>query len=175
MAKHNHPVLIVIDVQNDYFPQGKFPQWNTESVLENINTAIGKANQANIPVILVQHIADSSKGIAPFFNEGTEGAEIHPDILAAAPNAIVVKKAFADSFFHTTLEAELQQLAVTNLWICGMMTQNCVTHTAISKSAEKYAVSVLPDCSTTVSEILHLIALNAMSTRVPLVSSTDLL
>jgi nicotinamidase-related amidase len=175
MAKHNHPVLIVIDVQNDYFPQGKFPQWNTESVLENIKTAIGKANQANIPVILVQHIADSSKGIAPFFNEGTEGAETHPDILAAAPNAIVVKKAFADSFFHTTLEAELQQLAVTDLWICGMMTQNCVTHTAISKSAEKYAVSVLPDCSTTVSEILHLIALNAISTRVPLVPSTDLL
>ncbi|WP_156294257.1 cysteine hydrolase family protein [Serratia oryzae] len=175
MAVHTNPALIVIDLQNDYFPQGKFPLWNTTSVLENIKTAIGKANQANIPVILVQHIADGSKGIAPFFNEGTEGAEIHPEILAAAPDAIVVKKAFADSFFHTTLEAELQRLAATELWICGMMTQNCVTHTAISKSAEKYSVSVLPDCSTTVSEILHLIALNAMSTRVPLVPSIDLL
>ena len=56
-----------------------------------------------------------------------------------------------------------------------MMTQNCVTHTAISKAAEKYAVTVLTDCCTTVSEILHLIALHALSTRVKLVPSTDVL
>lgn len=175
MTAHSQPVLIVIDLQNDYFPQGKFPLWNTDVVLENIKVAINKANQANIPVIVVQHIADSSKGIAPFFNENTLGADNHAEIVAAAPNAIVVKKAFADSFVATTLEEELQKLGATDLWICGMMTQNCVTHTAISKSAEKYAVSILPDCCTTVSEILHLIALNAVSTRVPLVNSTTLL
>jgi nicotinamidase-related amidase len=54
-----------------------------------------------------------------------------------------------------------------------MMTQNCVTHTAISKAAEKYAVTVLTDCCTTVSEILHLIALHALSTRVKLLPSTE--
>ncbi len=50
-----------------------------------------------------------------------------------------------------------------------MMTQNGVTHTAISKAAEKHSVSILPDCCTTVSEILHNIALHAVSTRVKLV------
>ena len=54
-----------------------------------------------------------------------------------------------------------------------MMTQNCVTHTAISKAAEKYNVSVLVNCCTTVSEILHLIALHALSTRVKLVPSGE--
>ena len=54
-----------------------------------------------------------------------------------------------------------------------MMTQNCITHTAISKSAEKYNVSILTDCCTTVSEMIHKIALNALSTRVGLVSSSD--
>lgn len=49
------------------------------------------------------------------------------------------------------------------------MTQNCVTHTAISRSADTYEVSVLTDCTTTVSEMLHLIALHALSTRVKLV------
>jgi nicotinamidase-related amidase len=58
---------------------------------------------------------------------------------------------------------------VTELLVCGMMTQNCVTHTAISKSAEKYTVTVLSDCCTTVSEMLHHIALHALSTRVALV------
>ena len=67
----------------------------------------------------------------------------------------------------------LKKLGVTDLLVCGMMTQNCVTHTAISKAAEKYNVSVLVDCCTTVSEILHMIALHALSTRVKLVPSSE--
>lgn len=80
-------------------------------------------------------------------------------------------KAFADSFVDTTLEATLTQLGVEELLICGMMTQDCVTHTAISKSAEKYRVAILTDCCTTVSEMLHLIALHAVATRVRRVES----
>jgi nicotinamidase-related amidase len=52
--------LIVIDIQNDYFSNGKFPLWNTENTLNNVEKAIEKANANDIPVILVQHIADSS-------------------------------------------------------------------------------------------------------------------
>jgi nicotinamidase-related amidase len=112
-------------------------------------------------------------GIALFFKEGTTGVEVHPRILAAAPDAPVVVKHFADSFEQTTMDETLTRLAVTELLVCGMMTQNCVTHTAISKTAEKYAVTVLTDCCTTVSEVLHLIALNALSTRVNLVPATE--
>ena len=61
--------LLVIDLQSDYFPGGKFPLWNTEVVLQNIERAIGNAKAQGIPVIYVQHIADSKMGIAPFFNE----------------------------------------------------------------------------------------------------------
>ena len=164
--------LLVIDLQNDYFPGGKFPLWNTEVVLQNIEQAIAKANAQGIPVIYIQHVA---KGVAPFFNEGTPGAEIHPRILAAAPKAPVIVKEFADSFEKTTLEETLAKLGVTDLLVCGMMTQDCVTHTAISKVAEKYNVTILPDCCTTVSEILHLIALHAVSTRVKLVPLSEVL
>ena len=167
--------LLVIDLQNDYFPGGKFPLWNTDVTLQNIERAIEKAKARSLPVILIQHIADSSLGIAPFFNKGTTGAEVHPRILAAAPNAPVVVKQFADSFVKTTLEETLTKLGATELLVCGMMTQNCVTHTAISKSAEKYKVSILVDCCTTVNEMLHQIALHAVSTRVPLVTSGDAL
>ena len=162
--------LLVIDLQNDYFPGGKFPLWNTDVVLQNIEHAIEKANAQGVPVIHIQHVA---KGVAPFFNEGTPGANIHPRILAAAPNAPVVVKEFADGFEKTTLEETLTKLGVTELLVCGMMTQNCVTHTAISKAAEKYNVTILPDCCTTVSEILHQIALHALSTRVKLVPSRE--
>jgi nicotinamidase-related amidase len=163
--------LVVIDLQNDYFPGGSFPLWNTEATLAQIERAIEKAHAAKIPVVIVQHIADSGHGIAPFFNKDTIGADVHPRIRAAAPDAPVVIKTFADSFVATTLEATLQQLGTQELLVCGMMTQNCVTHTAISKSAEKYQVRILPDCCTTVSEMLHQIALHAVSTRIELTPS----
>jgi nicotinamidase-related amidase len=167
--------LIVIDLQNDYFPGGLFPLWNTEETLRNIVAAIGKARALGIPVIHVQHIANAAKGIAPFFNAGTPGVDIHPEVLAAAPDAPVVVKEYADSFHGTALEEVLSGLGVDELLVCGMMTQNCVTHTAIAKGAEKYKVTVLTDCSTTVNEMLHLIALNALSTRVALQPATAVL
>lgn len=167
--------LIVIDLQNDYFPDGKFPQWHPEETLANVERAIEQARAKGVPVIHVQHIADASRGIAPFFNAGTPGVEIHPRILAAAPDAPVVVKHFADAFHDTTLKATLDALGATELLVCGMMTQNCVTHTAISKAAEPYAVTVLSDCCTTVSQMLHLIALNALSTRVTLATASEAL
>ncbi|MFC0225928.1 cysteine hydrolase family protein [Serratia aquatilis] len=170
------PALIIIDLQNDYFPSGAFPLANTEATLSSIVKAIGKAKAKSIPVIHVQHIADPAHGIAPFFNKDSEGVKIHAEILAAAPNAPVVIKHFADSFEGTNLHETLQNLGVDELILCGMMTQNCVTHTALSRRADDYKkVTVLTDASTTVSEMLHGIALHALSTRVALALSEDAL
>lgn len=163
--------LLIIDLQNDYFPGGKFPLWNTEATVKAIVSAIGAARAAGTEVIHIQHIAAPAAGIAPFFNQGTEGAQIHPEILGSAPDAPVVVKHYADSFHQTNLEKLLSDRGIRELLVCGMMTQNCVTHTAISKAAEKYQVAILPDCCTSVSEPIHLIALHAVSTRVRLIEA----
>ncbi|MGE0758829.1 MAG: isochorismatase family protein [Pirellulaceae bacterium] len=63
----------------------------------------------------------------------------------AGSHAPIVVKEYADSFEKTNLEETLRKLGVTELLVGGMMTQNCVTHTAISKAAEKYDVTILPD------------------------------
>ena len=49
--------LLVINLQNDYFSGGKFPLWNTEAVLQNIERVVGKANVQGVPVVHIQHIA----------------------------------------------------------------------------------------------------------------------
>jgi nicotinamidase-related amidase len=165
--------LLLIDLQNDYFPGGKFALWNTEATLERIEAAIAAARAAGVLPVHIQHVADPALGLAPFFNEGSEGAAIHPRVLAAAPDAPVVVKRFADSFHQTTLEQTLSARGIDELLVCGMMTQNCVTHTAISRAADKYRVGILPDCCTTVSEMLHQIALHAVSTRVTLTPSAQ--
>lgn len=160
--------LIVIDLQNDYFENGQFPLWNAEAVKEQNIALIKAANAKHIPVFLIQHIADPAQGIAPFFNEGTEGVAVHADIQAAAPEATTVVKHFADSFLNTELDTLLQNAGVEEIYLSGMMTQNCITHTALSKSAEKYTVKVISDACTTQSEILHLIALHALAPRAEL-------
>ena len=111
--------LLVIDLQNDYFPGGKYSLWNTEAVLENIERAIEKANSQGIPVVIIQHIANKEMGIAPFFNEGTDGAAIHPRILAAAANAPVVVKEFADVNVADALTVALKPIVGEPL-LCGV-------------------------------------------------------
>ena len=91
--------LLLIDLQNDYFPGGLFPLWNTDGVLANIKEAIGLAKARGVSLIHIQHIADPAMGLTPFFNKGTKGAEIHSDVLAAAPDAPIVVKAYADTMF----------------------------------------------------------------------------
>lgn len=158
--------LIVIDLQNDYFPEGRFPLADTEAALIAVEQAIAQARQRQWPVILVQHVADAPPGLAPFFEAGSEGVALHPRIRAAAPEAPVVVKHAADSFYQTDLADRLVAAGVTGLLLCGMMTHNCVTHTALSRAAEGYRVKVLSDASTTVTPLLHQIALGALvSTR----------
>lgn len=167
--------LLVIDMQKDYFEGGRFPLSNADKTLERVTKAIKKAKDANIPVILIKHVSNVTKGIAPFLNEGTKGAEIHHDILNAVPDAEVVIKQYADGFYKTNLEYILVTLGIEEILVCGMMTQNSITHTAISKNAEKYKVKVLKDCCTTVNETINQIALEGLSTRVDLVDYEDVM
>lgn len=163
------PALVVIDVQNDYFAAGAFPLWNAEAALAGTEKAIQAARAGGVPVIHVQHVANAPAGAAPFFNADTEGVKIHPRVLGAAPDAPVVVKHFADSFEQTDLHEQLQARGIDELVLCGMMTQQCVTHTAVSRRADAYRkVTVLTDATTTLSQVVHGLALNGLSTRVTL-------
>lgn len=170
-----HAALLVIDIQNDYFPKGNFPLWNTENILLNIKELMAKANRRSIPVFLIQHLSSAPRGKASFFDRDSDGANIHPEIMAICPHAEVIQKQHADSFHHTDLKKRLDKFNINELLICGMMTQNCVTHTAISKHAEKYKVSIIEDCCTTTDKAIHHIALNAVSIRVPLLRLSEVL
>lgn len=167
--------LLIIDVQNEYFPGGAYPQWNAEVILERIEKVIKKAKAKHIPIILVQHVSGESKEKMPFFQEGTEGVRIHPRVVRAVSKPIIIKKSFADSFYETNLEEILSNLNASELFICGMMTQNCVTHTALSQAADKYTIKIIPDCCTSVDQMIHMMALNALSIRMPFINSEEVL
>ena len=138
--------LVIIDIQNDYFPGGTME-------LEGADAAGGKAAQAlkgfrdkKMPVIHVRHL--SVRPGATFFIPGTKGAEIHGSVTPAAGET-VVEKNFPNSFRNTGLEAHLKGLGVKNLVVAGMMTHMCVDASVRHAADLGYKVTLLGDACAT--------------------------
>lgn len=161
--------LVVIDVQNDYFPEGYLPLADAEAVEGRIVAAISAAREAGDRIILVRH--DSGAG-EELFGTGTPGAAIRPAILAAAGDVPVVVKTYADAFQDTDLATHLQ--GVEQLILCGMMTQNCVVFTALSPAAQAFEVTVASDLCAAPTELVHLFALDGLSARVRVLPAAEI-
>ncbi len=158
--------LILIDIQNDYFKGGNYPLWNSEKVLENSLDLIDKLAREKCEIIYVRHIGDKK---SLFFRPNTWGIKIHKKLLEVDYSYEVIEKKYADSFYETNLDRVLQNKGVEEIFLCGMMSHNCVTFTALSKSAEKYKVKVIKNCSTSKDKVINSIAFRALETRVEVI------
>ena len=119
--------LIIVDIQNDYFPNGKMELSKPELAAANAAKVLDwfRKNTKD-SVYHVQHIAsDHALG---FFLPDTTGAEIHKTVLPLE-NETVVTKSFANSFLETGLESKLRENGVTKVVIVGMMTHMCIDAT----------------------------------------------
>jgi nicotinamidase-related amidase len=161
--------LVVIDIQQEYFPGGLLPLWQSEEVEARLVAAIGKARASGDGIVLVRHVSDAAAG--PFVADGP-GVAIRPAILAAAGEAPVVTKNVADAFQDTDLAQHLA--GSDDLLIGGMMTQNCVVFTALSRAADGHRVQVLADLCTAPIEVVHAVALNALLSKTMVSSSTEI-
>src|SRR5690606_3674318 len=160
--------LLVIDIQNDYFPGGTLPLWQAEETEARIVSAIGKARRAGDKVVLVRHVSKAKAGL--FAPDGT-GVAIRPAILEAAGDAPVGTKHVADAFQDTDLARHLE--GTDELLVCGMMTQSCVVFTAMSRAADPWRVRVVGDLCTAPLEVVHKIALNALGSKTEVVDSAS--
>ncbi|MBK3777952.1 cysteine hydrolase [Azospirillum sp. YIM DDC1] len=120
MAKR---ALIVIDLQNDYFPGGKWTLNGVEAAAANAARLITVFRTAKDPVVHVRH--EFATADAPFFVPGSKGAEIHP-LVANWPEEPVVLKHQINSFRDTELKRLLDGWGVEEVVICGAMSHMCV-------------------------------------------------
>lgn len=134
--------LIIIDIQNDYFPGGKFTLDNSEKAGANAARVLNYFRQKGLPVIHIKHI--SVKEGAFFFLPETKGVNIH-ECVKPLEDEIVVIKNFPNSFLKTNLESELKKLGVENLVICGMMSNMCVDATTRAAADKGYTCTVVRD------------------------------
>lgn len=118
--------LLIIDVQNDYFPGGKMTLQGVEQAGENAQKILEYFRKNDLPVIHIRHIS-TNEG-ATFFLPGTLGSEIHPLVFPLNKEK-VIEKHFPNSFRETELLNYLQSKNIKNLVITGMMTDVCVEST----------------------------------------------
>ncbi|ASN59224.1 cysteine hydrolase [Latilactobacillus curvatus] len=140
--------LLVIDVQNDYFQNGKMPLKNPLKALEIINQLEFFFKEKKLPVIYIQHIK-KNKG-ADFFEFNTDGVRLHPDLMVTK-ESIIVEKHFPNSFQETTLSEVLVALGVEQVVVCGMMTHMCIDSTTRASFELGYRPILIQDATATKS------------------------
>jgi nicotinamidase-related amidase len=145
----NKSALLIIDVQNDYFLGGKMALHEPEQALEKITELLQYYRQQQWPVIHIQHeMYDRPNRPAAFFLPNTEGQQLHPAVLPAENETLLIKH-FPSSFAGTGLLEVLQQQQVKQLVICGMMTHMCVDTTTRAAFDLGFDVQVAIDATAT--------------------------
>ena len=114
--------LIIIDIQDFYFPGGKSALVDPEKAAENAALLLSKFRKEKMTVIHVRHNSESQ-------------AEINK-IVNPLPQEKVVSKDAVNCFIGTDLLDYLRSQQIDNLVICGMQTHMCVE--AATRAATDY-------------------------------------
>ena len=138
--------LLVIDIQKDYFPGGKFPLVDPEEAAKKAYMLLQCFREHGGHHIHIQHI--SLKPDAAFFIKGDSGSDIH-DSVAHFEDEPIVYKHYPNSFRETNLLEMLKAWEVERVVICGMMTHMCVDATARAAADLGFQVIIAEDACAT--------------------------
>ena len=138
--------LLVIDIQNDYFPGGKYPLVNPLEAAKKAYELLQCFRERGGHHVHIQHI--SLEPNAAFFIKGDSGSDIH-DSVAHFEEEPIVYKHEPNSFLNTNLLDLLKGWGIERVIITGMMTHMCVDATARAASDFGFAVVVAEDASAT--------------------------
>lgn len=138
--------LLVIDVQNDYFPGGMMELQDSIGASLNIRELLDYFRKGSMQVIHIQH--QSVKPGAQFLLPGTPGTEFHENVKPLDTEKIF-KKNFPNSFRSTGLDEYLKEHKISTLVIAGMMTHMCVDTTVRAAFDLGYQCIVAGDCCAT--------------------------
>ena len=118
--------LLLVDLQNDYFPGGTHELPGAPLAVERAAALLAAFRARGLPVAHVQHVA--RRPGATFFRPDTDGVRFHLAVAPAAGEPVFVKH-FPSAFRETSLLVHLRDGGTTRLVIAGMMTQMCVDST----------------------------------------------
>lgn len=138
--------LLVIDLQNDYYPGGDYELAGINAASANAAEALDRFRRHGLPLIHIRHEFQSAEAL--FFRPNSSGAAIH-DSVAPLPGESVVTKHQVNSFYETDLHQQLQTLGVKDLVIVGAMSHMCIEGGARAAHDLGYNVEVIHDACAT--------------------------
>ncbi|MBW2611851.1 MAG: cysteine hydrolase [Deltaproteobacteria bacterium] len=138
--------LILVDIQNDYFHNGKIELAGMETACENAGKLLSLFRTKAWPTFHVQHVSNYEG--ATFFLPDTDGIELNPCI-RPRPEEMVIQKNFPNSFRGTGLLDALKTVEVERVVICGAMSHMCIDATTRAAADFGYACVVIHDACAT--------------------------
>jgi hypothetical protein len=120
-------VLLLVDVQNEYFPGGGLELPAMEEASKNIAVLLNHFRDIAAPVLHLQHMSMSAE--PGLFEPYSQGWELH-EVTAPRPGEATIPKYYPNGFRQTWLLAALQQRCASELVVAGAMTQACIDHRA---------------------------------------------
>lgn len=138
--------LILIDIQNDYFPGGRNALVGAVAAAEVARRLLDQSREEHRLIVHVQHV--STRPDATFFLPGTPGIDFHP-LVAPLPDELVVQKHYPNAFRQTDLLDQLRSRGVSRLSFAGMMTHMCIDTTVRAAHDLGFQCTVIGDATAT--------------------------
>lgn len=145
--------LLIIDLQNDYFPTWPGARWplvGAEAAADQARRVLDAFRAQGGPVVHVRH--ENPSPDAPFFAEGSPGAGFHEGMTPRDGEAVITKR-FPNSFRDTSLRAHLESLGVDALVIVGAMSHMCIDAGTRAAADLGYACTVVHDACATRDQV----------------------
>jgi nicotinamidase-related amidase len=144
--------LLIIDLQNDYFPEGNNELVNSLAASVKARELLSCFRKKELTVVHIRHL--SARPGATFFIPGTPGAEIHENVKPLKNEKVIIKN-YPNSFRETALHNYLQEQQIDNLVVSGMMSHMCVDATVRAAKDLGYRVTVAEDACATKDLTFH--------------------
>ena len=138
--------LILVDIQNDYFPGGNMELVGMEDAADKASQILESFRQKQQDVFHIQHL--SVRPGSTFFVPGTDGVKTNP-IVAPQSNEPVIQKNFPNSFRETSFLQSLREAEIESLVICGAMSHMCIDATTRAAFDFGFDCSVIQDACAT--------------------------
>lgn len=126
MGANMNDCLILVDLQNDYFPGGRMELVGIQAAAAKAQVLLSDFRRSKSLIIHIQHV--SIRPGATFFLPETDGAEINQMVLPQGKEIVVVKN-YPNSFRDTSLQEILKHYKINHLVICGAMSHMCIDAT----------------------------------------------
>lgn len=118
--------LVLVDLQNDYFPGGRNELEGSIQASERAAQLLSLFREARWPLVHIQHISTSPT--STFFLPNTEGVKTRA-IVAPLEGEPLFQKHYPNSFRETPLLDHLRRAEIERVVVAGMMTHMCVDAT----------------------------------------------